>query len=160
MANMVKQYGWWAVGALVVVGGIGWFGWKVATSPTVPEADIVSKQGIHWHVKLDIRVKGELVPIPAGIGLGGGAPGLHPHRMHTHEPDHVIHVEKTGLVVQDDLRLKNFFDVWGEQFTSQCILKNCNGAEGTVKFMVNGQPNSEFENYRLQDGDVVEIGFE
>lgn len=160
MAHVIKQYGWWLVGALVVLAGIGWFGWKVATAPTIPAEEVVSDQGIHWHAKLDIRVKGELVPIPAGIGLEGVAPGAHPHNMHTHESDHVIHIEKTGLVVRDDLRLKHFFDVWDKQFNNQCIFEQCNGADGTVKFMVNGQSNSEFENYRLQDGDGVEIVFE
>lgn len=156
----LKKYGWWIVGALIVIGGVGWFGWKVATAPTIPEEEIVANQGIHWHVKLDIRLKGELAPIPGGIGLDGLAPGAHPHQMHTHDSDHVIHVEKTGLVVRDDLKLKNFFEVWGKQFNSQCILDRCNGAEGTMKFLVNGQANSDFENYLLQDGDVVEIVFE
>lgn len=155
-----QKYGWWVVGVVLVTVGIGWFGWKVATAPVIPEEAIVSDQGIHWHAKLDIRIKGEVVPIPGDVGLGSAAPGAHPHNMHTHEPDHIIHVEKTGIVVQDDLKLSHFFDVWEKRFDSQCILDHCNGSEGSMKFLVNGQPNNDFGNYRLQDGDQVEIIFE
>lgn len=155
MANMVKQYGWWVAGALVVLGGIGWFGWKVATAPTIPEEDIVSRQGIHWHPALEIRVKGERVEIPAGVGLGARHADIH-----THEVNDRLHYEMNRPVRRQDLRLGRFFEIWGKRFDSQCILEDCNGSDGTVKMLVNGQPNSEFENYLVRDGDVVEITFE
>ncbi len=66
--------------------------------------------------------------------------------MHTHDDEPgLIHMEFGGKVTKNDLALQKFFDVWGKNF-------------GTAKsMMVNGVENSEFEDYRMQDGDMIEI---
>lgn len=116
---------------------------------------IIAHNGIHWHPKLDIYIKGILQTIPAGVGL---SPIEHP--IHTHDPDNVIHLEFSGLTTVNNTRLQEFFIIWGKQFNSNCIFDNCNGPSGTVKMFVNGKPNNEFEKYPMKDYDQIEIRYE
>lgn len=58
---------------------------------------------------------------------------------------------------QSDTRLAKFFEAWGKEFSSQCILDVCNGEEGTVRMLVNGEENTDFENYHMKDDDRIEI---
>lgn len=123
----------------------------------VPEDQIISSAGIHWHPKLTLLVKEKKQEIPPNLGIGA----VH-QPMHTHEDNKegVIHMEMQGVVTKDETRLSKFFQVWGKQFNANCIFDKCNGEEGTVKMNVNGQENKEFENYHMKDGDRIEIKFE
>ncbi len=141
--------------ALIVGGGIFGGGWFLATRPPLPESEIISKQGIHWHTELSITILGQKQDIPANIGLGATE-----RPIHTHEADNIIHFEFTGLVKKDDIRLGRFFEIWGKNFSQDCIFTKCNGPEGSVKILVNGEPNFEFENYSMRDNDKIEILFE
>ncbi len=141
---------------VVIGGGIGALVWYIANAPKIPESDIISRQGIHWHPELTITIKGEKQEIPANLGLGVGA-----HKpIHTHDSTGVLHLEIQGLVIKDATKLGVFFKIWGKEFNSTCIIDICNGSEGTVKMLVNGQENNEFENYLMQDKDKIEISFE
>ena len=53
-----------------VIGGIGGLFWYGATRPSVPEGEIVSQGGVHWHPVLSIDIKGIKQEIPANIGIG------------------------------------------------------------------------------------------
>lgn len=142
--------------ALAVIIGAGWFLVKKDSQSTPALANnIVAQGGIHWHASLEVAAKGERQKIPAGIGLGT----VH-LPVHTHEEDNIIHLEFPSSVRENDIRLKRFFNIWGEQFSGSCILEFCNGEDGTVKMFVNGEPNDEFENYILRDGDQIKIVFE
>ncbi len=141
----------WGLPGLVIAGAA----WAVITSPKTADDDIVSRESIHWHPRLTIAINGEQREIPGNIGIGG----VHKD-IHTHGADNTLHVEMNRLVREDDVRVKNFFDIWGEQFTSECILDACNGDDGAVKMLVNGVENQEFENYLMRDGDRIEIVFE
>lgn len=136
-------------------GAIGALGWYAYSWPEVAEAEIISRNGIHWHAELSITVSGEKENIPPGVGLGA----IH-DPIHVHEADNVIHLEMSGLVHKDDIRLGKFFDVWGKRFSKDCIFDFCNGGAGSVKMFVNGQPNADFENYIMRDGDKMEIRYE
>ncbi len=138
--------------ALIVGGGILSIGLLLATRQ---ESEIISDQGIHWHTELSITILGQKQVIPANVGLG-----ITSQPIHTHEEDNTIHLEFDGLVRKDDIRLGRFFEIWDRQFNQDCIFTNCNGAEGTVKMFVNGEPNLEFENYAMRDTDNIEIIFE
>ncbi|MBI3255624.1 MAG: hypothetical protein HYZ63_01510 [Candidatus Andersenbacteria bacterium] len=142
---------------LVVVGFIAW---KITSAPKLPTEGLVSNTEVHWHARLDIKVRGENVEIPANIGVPVGNPNAHPEHMHTHAADHVIHVEKLPPVYETDLKLGNFFRVWGKKFTSQCVADVCAEGQEQMKMMVNGKENTQFENYLLRDGDQVEITLE
>ena len=83
--------------------------------------------------------------------------------IHTHDQDAkdgVIHMEMKGVVTKDETKLKNFFRVWGKEFSSTQIFDKKNGEEGKVKMMVNGKENIDFENYQMRDGDNIEIRYE
>lgn len=48
-----------------------------------------------------------------------------------------------------DVKLSEFFEIWGKPFDGQA-----------VKMKVNGQENTEFGNYMMRDHDRIEIVFE
>ena len=159
----MKNIGWWILGVVVVGGGIGWFGWKVATAPVMTDEDIRKQElaaciqhggiSMHIHPELTITIKGEPVPIPANVGIEGNC--MHP--IHTHDSSGVIHLEFKN---PRDVKLSEFFEIWGKRFDSECILDNCNGPEGTVKMKINGQESTEFGNAVMHDHDHIEISFE
>lgn len=123
---------------------------SVSTDPTV-----ISTNGMHWHPKIAISIRGEDVPIPANIGLIGGH-----NPMHTHETDGTIHLEYEGIVREGDIRLGKFFELWGKEFNSNQIFENTNSDTEQVRMYVNGEENTEFDNYLLQETDLIEVKFE
>ena len=151
----LRKISWVAAGVLiigvVIFGGARFF----ATRPPLSESEIISTQGIHWHTELSITILGQKQDIPANVGLG-----IAEQPIHTHEKDNIIHLEFTGLVKKDDIRFGRFFEIWGKEFNQDCIFTKCNGDEGKVKMSVSGEPNFEFENYVMRDGDKIEIIFE
>ena len=141
----------WALFAATIAGLIFW----VASLPKISQGEFISKNGLHWHSTLHIKIKGDEFAVPAGIGLGA----VH-NPIHTHDPDNAIHLEFSGIVRKEDLAIRNFFKVWGKDFSKDSILGNKTGDGGTVKMLVNGKENTEFENYLMQDGDKIEIIYE
>ncbi len=136
---------WWIIGAAVlIVGLLGGSKFLQSSDPNV-----VSRSGLHWHPTLAIYVKGEKQEIPANIGIGA----MH-QPMHTHVEDAaagIIHLEFAGVVKREALMLGQFFMNWGKEFDSF----------GTnVKMAVNGQENTEFENYVMQEEDKIELRYE
>lgn len=124
----------------------------------VPEDQIISRKGIHWHPRLTILIKGEKQEIPADFGIGGVHLPIHTHAADNKEG--VLHMEMSGLVTKDETKLSKWFQLWGKQFNSICIFDKCNGSDGTVKMTVNSQENTEFENYLMKDGDRIEVKYE
>jgi len=148
--------------SIIIVAGIILVFWITAGSTTknianqpIANDGIISRKGLHLHPKLDIYIKGKLQTIPDDVGLGA----VH-KPIHTHNTDHIIHLEFSGLVTLDDTRLQEFFKIWDKQFSSNCIFDNCNGPSGTVKMFVNGQPNNEFEKYPMKADDKIEIRYD
>lgn len=124
----------------------------------VPEDQIIARQGLHWHPKVTVTIKGEKQEIPANIGLGA----VH-GKIHTHDTDNkegVVHMEMQGLVIKEDTKLGKFFQAWGKDFNSRKILDQEASAEGIIKMIVNSQENKEFENYEMKDRDNIEIKYE
>ncbi len=119
------------------------------------QGDVLSQNGLHWHAQLAVYVKGQKQELPNNIGLGA----VH-EPFHTHDNTGEIHLEFGGVVTKQDTQLKKFFANWNKQFSSNCIFEFCNGQEGTVKLLVNGQENQEFENYEVKDKDNIEIRYE
>ena len=131
---------------IIVGGSIGAFVWYLATRPPIPEGEILSRSGLHWHPELAIFVKGEKQEIPANLGIGA----VH-NPMHTHDSSGVIHLEFQGVVRKDDLKLYRFFEVWGKDFMD---------IGSSVKMTVNGEENAELQNYDMKDGDKIELRYE
>ena len=155
---MLKK--WLVVGVIVLIlgGGIAALVWAASHQAPVAAEDVVATKGLHWHPHLTISIKGKNEVIPANVGISPGE--THPTRIHTHNDSGTLHMEFIGRVLKDQTRLKHFFEVWGKTFTSTCIFEHCTGAEGTLKFTVNGQANTEFGEYAMKDGDRIEISFE
>lgn len=146
--------------ALVALGVIGFIVWTIMKAPTLSNEGLVSKSEVHWHARLDIRVRGEDVVIPANIGIPLGNPTAHPENMHTHAEDRIVHIEKLPPVYEADLKLGNFFEVWGKEFNARCVVDTCIQDSEEVTLKVNGKENTQFEHYLLRDGDQVEITLE
>ncbi len=146
----------WKTGAVVLaaLGAVGGIAWYIAATPPIVEQDVVSQLGVHRHVDLRITIKGTTQDIPANLGIG-----VRHNPIHTHDRDGVVHLEFEGFVTKDDLRLREFFKVWGKRFNRNCILEHCNGPDGNVAMLVNGVENREFENYVMKDKDIIEIGY-
>ena len=131
---------------IIVGGSVGSFVWYLATRPPIPEGEILSRNGLHWHPELAIFVKGEKQEIPANLGIGA----VH-NPMHTHDSSGVIHLEFQGVVRKDDLKLGRFSEVWGKDFME---------LGSSVKMTVNGEENAELQNYDMRDGDKIELRYE
>ena len=131
---------------IIVGGSIGAFVWYLATRPPIPEGEILSRNGLHWHPELAIFVKGEKQEIPVNLGIGA----VH-NPMHTHDSSGVIHLEFQGVVRKDDLKLGRFFEVWGKDFIE---------LGPTVKMTVNGEENTELQKYIMKDSDKIELRYE
>ena len=158
-----------AIGAIaVVLGGNKPESNANTTSQSQQSSGIVSKEGIHWHPHLAIYIKGQKQEIPANIGIGKQYSNskwydsmMSMTDFHTHDNSGELHWEvMEGPVTKEHVQLKAFFDVWGKRFNSTQIFDNKNGSDGTVKMTVNGQPNTEFENYQVKDKDQIEIRYE
>ena len=131
---------------LIFVGG-AFLMTKQSTSQ-VPDGEIVDKKGVHWHPKVVIYIKGEKEELTDGIGLGA----VH-ETIHTHTQDYkngVVHIEKQGIVTKDDIKLGRFFQIWGKKLSDN----------GPFKMYVNGNENTDYENYLMQDKDLIEIKYE
>ncbi|MBI2592729.1 MAG: hypothetical protein HYW37_01020 [Candidatus Colwellbacteria bacterium] len=139
---------------IVTIAAYGAF-WFIDSLPEPAETDIISKSGIHWHPELSIYIKGVKQEISANIGIG-----VAHQPIHTHDATGTLHLEFSGLVAKDDVKLKNFFKNWGKEFNSTCVFDKCNGEDGTVKMYVNGRENKDFENYLMKDKDRIEIRYE
>ncbi len=153
LSKVPKKIGKYLFYVVIVVGIFGSIGWYIATRPPIIESDIISRETIHWHPELSIYIKGQIQEIPGNAGTAS--------IMHTHDATGMIHVHpKNKLVLKDDITLGNFFKLWGKKFSSTCIFDNCNSSEGKVNMTVNGEENTEFENYVMRDKDKIEVRYE
>jgi hypothetical protein len=162
--------------AAAIAVGIGYGVVSGAFSPTTPPAAPVHEEKIvmHQHATLSIRIDGRSVTVPADIGInprfykdhsydtyGMKMPNMPSMPVmaptHTHDTSGLIHMESTAV---RDYTLSDLFNVWGAKFTDTCIMDNCNDGTKTVKVFVNGQPNSEFRNYVMKDGDQIVIQYD
>jgi hypothetical protein len=84
---------------------------------------------LHTHQHLDVFVKGERVPIPAGIGIDWANRFISP--IHTHDASGIIHVESPTV---ETFTLGQFFDVWGVRLDARCIGGYC--ADGAKRLHV------------------------
>lgn len=132
---------------LVVAGLI----WLKSSEPTEQEiiterGEVISEVGIHWHPELEIYVRGEKIEIGQNIGLVG----VH-SPIHTHEDLPIIHLEFNSVVRQGDTKLGQFFKVWKKDFHE---------FGEAVTMAVNGEVNTELENYLMKDGDKIILNYE
>ncbi len=137
----------WVIGLALVVLPIGGLIWYSATRPPVPESDVASRNGLHWHPEIAIYVKDVKQEMPASLGVGPSS--MAP--VHTHEPNGVIHLEFQGLVRKSNITLEQFFKSWG---------KDINSFGTSMKMTINGQENTELGSYVMKDKDKIELRYE
>jgi len=115
---------------------------------------------IHWHATPLIYVCGDNISTPITT------PGKHlgSNLLHTHE-DKLAHIEGS-VSSPDQITLGAFMANIGMRFSETQLIDKKNGdlcpsgEAGTVKLVVNGSENAQFNNYVLRDGDTVEMRFE
>ncbi len=131
---------------VLAVGLIWWARVNQTEQAASSDGNILSVRGLHTHPELKIFVNGEQIEIPKNIGLGAT------HQpMHTHDDVPIVHLEYPAKVTREDTRLGKFFAVWGKDFREF-------GANVTMT--VNGEPNTEYENYEMKDKDKIELHYE
>lgn len=146
--------------AVILVGGTWWSSSlqeKQLQEAAATGSDIISRNGVHWHPTLEIYVDGEREEVPANIGVGpqyAGLPtydpGMRMTAMHTHDPDGTIHLEFPALVTSEDIKLGNFFAIWG---------KDIMDFGSSVTMTVNGTENTELGDYRMQHEDRIVLRY-
>jgi hypothetical protein len=126
-----------------VIGGLLWWAGSFGGS----DPDVIATRGIHWHPELTIYVDGEKEDIPANIGLAGGHQPIHTHVEDVAQG--VLHFEFGDIVRTNDTHLGIFFEIWN---------KDMQTAFGSLeKMTVNGEENTEYENYAVQEEDKIEL---
>lgn len=148
--SRVKWTLFWGGSVLLVV-GLLWVGAKEED----PNNPLVARAGVHYHAKLSVEVNGEDQTVPSGIGLIAGQE--HPQQMHTHEADQIVHVEIPGRVYEDDMRLINFFRVWGKELTPTGLLGAVATSTQKVFMTVNGMDEPRLGDYPIKDGDDIKV---
>ena len=135
---------WWVAGLAVLI--VVLLVWSKTSQNNDP--DIVARGAFHWHPELTIYVKGEKQEIPSNIGLGA----VH-QPIHTHEDINkgIVHLEFQVSARKQEVTLGQFFKNWGKDIRSF-------GANMTMT--VNGEENTEYENYVMRDKDKIELRYE
>ncbi len=126
---------------------------------SIPESEIVSRHGLHWHPEITIFVKGVKQAIPQTGITNMDMSKLHAlHKTmatkHMHEGPNeqgVIHLKFEGAVQKSDIMLGKVFQKWGKDFRSY---------GSTVRMTVNGVENTEYENYMMRDNDKIELHYQ
>ena len=84
-------------------------------------------------------------------------------KLHFHErlP---VDAETKEVTDYTSLTLGPYLESIDIPFTSECISETCNGdlcdgEVGSLSFIVNGESNSEYENFAWDEGDIIEITF-
>lgn len=113
-------------------------------------------KAVHWHAKLKMSACGKKLKLP----LEKGTPLLH-----THKDSEKIHIE--GLITgPEDATLGKFMQAVSVSFSQNRLFdfvndSMCsNGKSNILRMIVRGLENSEFENYPIADGDVIELIYE
>ena len=96
---------------------------------------MLSREGTveHIHARLDVRVNGQSVEVPAMIGIARRR--ISP--VHTHDSTGVIHIESP---VKQTFTLGEFFTEWDVSLSADGIGGLRSGDEKTLRAFVNGNP--------------------
>lgn len=105
----------------------------------------------HVHAHLNIRLGGELQPVPARIGIQSTCFSW----LHTHAAFGVIHVEAAE---ERPFSLGSFFDVWGQALGPGQVLDHVVAPRESVRVFVDGVPfEGDPRTVPLRDLEAIEI---
>ena len=71
---------------------------------------------MHYHAHIDLVVRGERVPIPAGVGIDAKEQKISP--LHTHDVTGIVHIESAEDI---PFTLGQFFTEWGQPLDASRI---------------------------------------
>ncbi len=106
----------------------------------------------HVHGRLSVFIDGKQTPVPNNIGLNQRQASA----LHTHDAEGIMHIEADA---PRDVKLSEFFIVWGVKFSKDQIGKYKNESGKTVQVFVNGQKVDDPENYLIKPRDDVVVGY-
>ena len=131
----------------------------ISCSKQTEEVDVLTMNlrehknlALHIHPIVEIEIKGEEYVIPAEIGIS--PEGM--RAIHTHDKTGKLHVESP---FPHQFYLKDFFTIWGESFTKDCIFEFCVDETYSLITYVNGETNDLYGLIPLHDGDKIKIVF-
>ena len=116
------------------------------------------KSDYHYHLQLNITIDGERIEIPANIGFEKDENGetLFLHPIHTYDNSGRVHVETTKNATA---KLGFFFEIWGEEFSSEKIMGYSVNETHNLEMTVNEQKVDTFEETILEPLIEIEITY-
>ena len=166
--RLVKVIMYLAVIAVLILVGYSFYYFNLTSSESTGITVCEGNEcfwAAHIHAELQVLVCGEELYLPLESG-DLSATHIHKERnqLHFHER---LPVDPETKEVTDfsPLRLGVFFEKTTIPFTPDCIGDHCNGdlcngIPGTLTMTVDGQPNTEFQDYIWKEGDTIIIKFE
>lgn len=112
------------------------------------------RETYHVHARLHVYVDGKQTPVPMNIGLNPQARLT--SALHTHDAEGIVHIEADA---PRDVKLSEFFTIWGVKFTKDQLGAYKNQADKTLQVFVNEKPVEDFENYLIKPKDEVIVGY-
>lgn len=113
---------------------------------------------VHEHADIVVYLNGVKMDLSQEKYQSTETKSLHPD-THLHDGNgEVLHKHRTLITLGD------FFSSVGIQFSNNCFILDtkeqyCNNDTKTLKFVVNGSENNEFEKYELKDEDKILISY-
>ena len=103
-----------------------------------------------WAARVSVVIFNELQTIPAGLGIEDNTTG----KIYTLDYDNIIYKN-----TDENIRLKDVFELWGEQFNSTCIMDYCNNGNNSMIMYVNRAVNTDYDLYVIQNQDDIIIDY-
>jgi hypothetical protein len=90
---------------------------------------------VHFHLHVDVFVRGRHVSVPADVGINVAGGYLSP--LHTHDDSGIVHVESPS---DRPYTLGQLLDVWGVRFNGRCLGALCDRGDDRLRVFVGGRP--------------------
>ncbi len=118
--------------------------------------DTLEQTAFHYHALLVIYINGQQVPVPAQVGIAPDGSCF--YWLHTHASTGVIHIEAPANHV---FTLGNFFDEWGQRFSSLQYPAQLDQQGGPGwQVWVNGTPTSgDFHNIVFKPHEIITLAY-
>jgi len=158
VGGMKNTLVWAGVIVLVAAAGFGIYKYLFSEGDSVvydPTSSCINHAGagMHIHPNLRIIANGQVQKIPANTGVSAAC--MRP--LHAHDSTGKLHIE---FPRHRNFTLGEFFKVWGKPFSDSQILDYVVDANHIISVTVNGEENTEYENFILKDTDRIEIKYE
>jgi hypothetical protein len=118
--------------------------------------DTLEQTAFHYHALLVLYINGQQVSVPAQVGIASDGSCF--YWLHTHANTGVIHIEAPANHV---FTLGNFFDEWGQRFSSLQYPSQLDQPGGPGwQIWINGTPwNGDFHNIVLKPHEIITLAY-